>query len=117
MSCVSISPTNPCDGSTAIITMEYKDEDGTPVVPSNLQWQLINKAGDIINGRTFATGSFTGDTIVLKGDDLLFLTNLDSGERWFAVKGIYNSSAGSDLPLIGELKFTIVDVKNVAPVA
>lgn len=117
MSCISISPTNPCDGGTAIISMTFLDENEGETPVSNLQWQLINKAGDIINERDFASNSFSGDTVVLSGADLLLATNLDSGERWFAVKGTYNSDAGSDLPLIGELKFTIVDVKNVDPIA
>lgn len=117
MGCIAISPINPCDGGTAIISMTFRDEDGTEVVPSNLQWQLINKAGDIINDRDFASNDFSGDTVVLSDADLLLQTNLDSGERWFAVKGTYNSSAGSDLPLIGELKFTIADIKNIDPIA
>jgi len=115
MSCISISPTNPCDSGSAIITLSFLDENDEVTPVSSLQWQLINKAGDIINERDFASNSFSGDTVVLSGADLLLQTNLDSGERWFAVKGTYNSSAGSDLPIIGELKFTIVDVKNIDP--
>lgn len=115
MSGFTISPTNPLDGGTAVIEMTFTDEDGEAVVPTGLEWQLSDKFGDVIGTMTFANGSFTGDTIVLSGTDLVLADADDSGERYFGVKGLYDSSAGTGLSLVGELKFTILDLKNIVP--
>jgi len=114
MSCISISDTNPCDGGSAVITLAFEDEDENVVVPSNLQWQLMNKHLEIMNSLSFANNDFTGDTVVLSGDDITLEDSSDSGERYFCVKGLYTSDAGADLPIIGELKFTIQDIRNIA---
>ncbi len=97
----------PAEKGTAIVTLGFTDEDGAVVVPTNLAWQLMRSNGVVVNGRTFATGSFSGVTIVLSGDDLAILSRGDSGYRILSIQGIYTSSAGVDLPLKGECKFSI----------
>ena len=113
MSGISISSVNPNDGGTAVITMTFTDEDGNTVIPINLQWQLMDKFRNVINSRSFANGSFTGNTVVLSGDDLLLQSDTDEGDRYFGVRGNYDSSAGSGLPLTDELKFTIQNLVNI----
>lgn len=113
MSCVTVSSTNPCDCGTAVITLSFTDENGEAFVPLNAEWQLSNKAGDIINNQDFASNNLTSTQVILTGDDLALASNMDSGERWFAVRGTYDSTIGGGLSFIGELKFTIQDVLNV----
>ena len=97
----------PAEKGTAVVTLSFQDEDGNAVVPTSLAWQLMKSDGTVINGRTFAAGSFTGTTIVLKDDDLAIWGSSDSGYRALSIKGVYTSSAGSNLSLTGECKFVI----------
>jgi len=97
----------PSEKGTAVVTLVFTDEDGAAVVPTGLAWQLMRSSGVVVNNRTFALGSFSGSTIVLSGDDLAIFTGGDSGYRILSIQGVYISSAGSDLPLKGECKFTI----------
>ena len=112
MSCITISTVKPREEGTAVITLVFTDEDDNIVVPTSLAWQLSDKNGNIINENTFANNSFTGNTIVLTGDDLSLQSVTDEGDRYFAVQGVYDSSAGSDLPLHDEFKFTICNLIN-----
>jgi hypothetical protein len=106
MAAITVSEIKPAEDGTAIITLTFTDEDGTTVIPTELKWQLMETDGTIINNRTFALGSFTGTTIVLFGDDLA----IEDGEslcRILSVQGIYDSTAGNNLPIKGELMFWI----------
>lgn len=97
----------PAEKGTAVATLVFTDEDGAATVPSDLAWQLMRPDGTVINGRTFALGSFSGTTIVLSGDDLAMFGSTDTGYRVLSIQGVYDSDAGSDLPLKGECGFAI----------
>ena len=97
----------PAEKGTAVVTLVFTDEDGASVVPTSLAWQLMRSDGTVIGTRTFANGSFSGGTIVLSGDDLAIFGSTDNGYRVLSIQGVYTSSAGSDLPLKGECKFSI----------
>lgn len=97
----------PSEKGTAIVTLAFTDEDGTTVVPTSLAWQLMRTDGTVINSRTFALGSFAGTTVVLSGDDLAMFGATDRGVRVFSVQGVYDSDAGTGLPLKGECRFKI----------
>ncbi len=107
MAAITVSPEKPAEKGTAVITLAFVDEDGTTVVPTGLAWQLMKTDGTVINGRTFAIGSFSGTEVVLSGDDLVIFGDSDSGYRVFSVQGVYDSDAGTDLPINAELKFAI----------
>lgn len=113
MSCITISPVNPKEESTAVITLSFLDEDEGVVTPSDLEWQLVDRLGSIVNDLDFASNSFTGTEIVLTGDDLSLSGVDDDGDRYFCVRGIYDSSAGTGLSITGELKFTICNLLNI----
>ena len=104
MSTISIRP---AEKGTAIVTLTFTDEDGKGVVPKSAQWQLMTTDGTIVNGRSFAECSFTGTEVVLSGDDLAIYGTTDSGYRLFAIHAVYDSDAGSDLPLNDEVRFKI----------
>ncbi len=114
MSCITESSIKPKEGGTGVVTLVFTDEDGNTVVPTSLQWQLSDDRGNIINNNTFASNDFTGNTVVLQGDDLALQSPSDDGDRYFAVQGVYASSAGTGLPLKGEMKFTICNLLNIA---
>ena len=108
MSAITISTTKPSEQGTAVITMAFTDEDAATVTPTSLAWQLMRSDnGTIINSRTFALGSFSGTEIVLQGDDLAAFGSSDTGGRLFSVQGVYDSSAGSNLPINAELSFSV----------
>ena len=107
MAAITISSTKPAEQGTAVITLAFTDEDEITVVPTSLAWQLMRIDGTVINSRTFALETFTGTEIVLSGDDLAMFGSRDTGRRRFSVQGVYDSSAGSDLPLKAECEFII----------
>jgi hypothetical protein len=102
-----ISSIKPAEKGTAVVTLAFTDEDGSTVVPTSLAYQLMKSDGTVINNRTFALSTFTGTEIVLSGDDLAMYGSSDSGFRILSVQGVYDSTAGSDLPLKEECKFVI----------
>lgn len=108
MAAISVSSIKPAEQGTAVVTLAFTDEDEATVVPTSLSWQLMRvDDGSTVNERTFANCSFSGSTIVLSGDDLATFGLSDTGDRVLSVQGVYTSSAGSDLPLKGELSFTV----------
>ena len=102
-----ITSIKPNEKGTAVVTLAFTDEDDNTVVPTSLEWQLMKSDGTVINSRTFANGSFVGTEIVLSGNDLAIFGNSDSGNRVLSIQGVYDSTAGSDLPLKDELKFVV----------
>lgn len=107
MTALSVDTTKPAELGTAVITMAFTDEDGNTVVPTSLEWQLMRSDGTVINENTFSEGSFTGTTVVLSGNDLAYFGSSDNAKRIFSVQGVYDSNAGTDLPLNAELRFEI----------
>ena len=100
----------PNEKGTAVVTLSFTDEDGVIVTPNSAEWQLQDRAGNVINERSFENGSFTGDTVVLTGNDLAIIGPTDNGVRVFAIQARYDSSAGSDLHLKDEIIFRIRDL-------
>ena len=98
--------TKPNERGTAIFTMTFTDENGDVVVPSSSAWQLMKTDGTIVNNRDFANCSFSGTTVVLSGDDLQLFES-DDKKRIFAIEASYDSTAGSNLPLVDEVQFKI----------
>ena len=93
---------------TAVVTLTFTDEDGDTVIPTNLAWELRDLGTRVlINNRDFSSGSFSGNTLVLTGLDLALISAGDQGKRRLGVQGLYDSSAGTDLPLKGEFEFSI----------
>lgn len=91
---------------TAVVTMTFLDFDGEPVTPVTRAWQLMKRDGTIINNRTFASGAFSGTTVVLSGDDLALDSTKDI-VRIFAIQGTYNHALGNGLPFTEEVEFNI----------
>lgn len=104
-------PTPAIDGSTYVVRFAFADEDGVAVVPETLEWRLENRIGRIINDRDWDSIA-PGETvdILLSGDDLYYE---DGGERVVTIRGTYNSSAGSGLPLTGEARFLVTNLQGI----
>ena len=97
------------EGSTYIVTVTYKDEDGSAVTPNSVIWTLTNGRGQVVNSRSAVSiaSPGTSNTIVLQGDDL----NIDDGEeREISISALYDSSNGSGLPLKDSATFVIEEV-------
>lgn len=101
------------EGSTFAIKVDFTvktdpdDEVGIPFTPnSGLTWNLNDKNGNEVNGRTDVDiDSAESIIIVLSGADLA----LAGGpiHRYVTVKGTFNGVLGNNLPLIGEVSFQI----------
>lgn len=82
-------------GGTAVITVDFYDEDGAAVTPNTASWTLRKaKTGEIINSREDVSISplDTSVDIVLSGNDL------PSGRLRLYIEWTYDSAAGNDLP-------------------
>ena len=102
---------------TYMITCAFTDEDGDAVAPDSITWTLSDSNGSIINSREdVAVGSPASSVdIVLSGDDLA----IQAGEtastvtRRITIEAVYDSDAGSDLPLKDEAVFPLENLLNV----
>lgn len=113
---ISIGTAN--EKGTLIISCAFTDEDGDSVIPTSIVWSLVDKYGTIINSREQVSVSVPAASIdiVLSGLDLTFRTN-DSGQyidRYIVVEAIYDSSAGTDLPLKDQGYFQIENLKYIS---
>jgi len=102
--------------STYIVNASFFDEDDNPVIPkAGLKWTLTDSNGNTINSRKDV--AITPDTsvdIVLSGDDLQIVGSDDNRLRLVTVEGIYDSAAGSDLALKGEVRFYVDNLIVIA---
>ena len=92
---------------TYIITATFYDEDDSLVVPNAVTWTLTDGNQKVVNSRSaVAATPASSITIVLSGDDLKLS---DGEERKIRVDATYDSSNGTDLPLIETEQFHIED--------
>lgn len=99
-------------GTTAF-TVIFKDENDRVIIPKTSNFQLMKLDRTIIGERTFANGAFTGNKVILSGNDLSIFGDDDTRFRIFAVRGTYDSTYGNDLPCNCEVEFTITRVLNI----
>ena len=97
--------------STYVITCAFTDEDGAAVVPAIITWTLTNGDGTTVNSRkdVAVLVPAASVSIVLSGDDLALSEGRDN-YRKITVRGTYDSSLGSGLPIVGEAEFVITNV-------
>lgn len=101
---------------TFIVTAAFYDDQGDSVAPDSMFWSLVDKDENVINEREdveIASPETTED-IVLHGDDLAILAGYSEEERYLVLEGTYTSDAGNGLPITGQLKFYVVNLKKVA---
>ena len=104
--------------ATYVITLNFEDEDGDPVVPDSITWTLSTAAGDIVNSRedvAVAVPAASVD-IVLSGDDLAVLTGETNTvvSRRMTVEAVVDTDAGNDLPVKDEVIFVIENLLAVS---
>jgi len=105
--------TNAIEQSTYSVTFSFADTQGNAVTPNELTWTLVDTSANVINSREdVSITPGTSVTIVLSGDDLT-LSEGTGKERVLKIKGTYNSSLGTNLPLKDEATFTIDDLVSV----
>ena len=102
--------THATENSSYVVTVSFEDENGDAVIPNVITWTLKDEdTGSIVNARTtvsVATPAASVD-ILLKGDDLEPLT-ATSKKLILTVNATYNSSLGTNIPLVGEC-FIVVE--------
>ena len=110
----TITSVLPVEEGTAVVTIAFKDEDGSAVTPSAATWTLTDGDGTVINSRNqVAIGSLAASVnVVLKGDDLSLAAGSGT-TRKFLVEYTYTSNLGSGLPGKAQLIFSIEDLAAV----
>ena len=104
--------------STFIITCVFTDETDTEVTPTSITWTLTDSSGTVINDREDEVVAVPAPSIdiVLSGNDLA----IQSGEtaskvsRRLLIEAVYDSDAGTDLPLKDEAIFVIGNLVDVS---
>lgn len=102
---ITLGP-RPNESSTMVITVYFKDVDGTAFTPIDCVWSLTDESGNVINGRDRVAKVITGtyENFVLSGDDIRYS---DGATRVFLVEGTYNSAYANGVPYREEAKFYI----------
>lgn len=100
------------DGSTYVVTAEFRDAAGSATVPTTIEWTLTDDVGNTINSRASILASLTATLpIVLSGNDLKYS---DGKRRIVYIYALYDSTEGTNLPLRDEVHFPIVNLLNLA---
>lgn len=104
--------------STFVLTISFYDENGELVTPTSATWTLTDSAGDIINSREDVTISSLSSTVnvVLSGLDLALSDSVSDPVRKMLVKGAYNSTLGTGLPLRDQITFEIDNLTGLTGV-
>ena len=100
----------PAEKGTAIVTLAPVDEDGVALTFGQLiapKWQLMRTDGTVVNTRTFAASTMTTLEFVLTGADLALFGSSDNKKRVISFQATYDSTVGTELPLIAECTFAI----------
>jgi hypothetical protein len=100
--------------STYKITVTYKDEDGSGVVPNNATWTLTDGDGKVINARSDVVITVPGLTndIWLQGADLACRSWQDE-TRILTMSIDYDSGASTGLPCKEQVSFVVKNLKAV----
>lgn len=110
---MTVLPTVAAEEGTYVISLTFKDEDGTALTPTTLTWTLTDEDGTVVNSRSGVAASVAATiNIVLSGDDLA-LSDAKKRRRCVSVSGTYTSTYGAALPLKDEIWFTIRDLLKV----
>ena len=101
----------PVEGSSFLITVGFKDMDGTPFVPITCAWTLTDGLGTVLNNREKVSASVTAPLhrFILSGADLKFADGKTKGNRVFTIEGTFDSVYGEDLPYREQIGFSILD--------
>lgn len=93
------------EGGTLVISASFQDEQEASVVPNTLNYTLLDDYGQIVNSLDKVTVTPSSSIeVTLSGN------NLPAGVLYFLLKGTYDSTAGTGLPLKGYAK--IDKIKN-----
>lgn len=105
-------PNSVIDGSTTVMTVRFRDDDGNPVTPNNIYWSMYDRDGNIINSRSQeeVIPPDTDIKILLQGNDLVLDEEHRRAERFVKVWGTFDSNLGTDLPFVEEIAFVISDI-------
>ena len=99
--------------STLVITAAFTDETGAAVVPTSLNWSLLDASGNVMNSRSeVALTPAAIVKIVLTGNDLA-LPATSSAVRKVLLQGRYDSSNGTGLYLKETAQFSIINLPGV----
>jgi hypothetical protein len=108
-----IMKTVPEQGS-ATFKCVFKDEDGSSVVPTSINWDLTALDGSVIAYNQSVSVPASTTYITISGSNFRILEGEDRwGERLLTIRATYNSTYGTGLPLNKQIKFRVQNLKLV----
>ena len=100
------------DGSAAVATATFTDEDGVAVIPDSINWSLFDPDGAIVNSKeevSVAVPAASVD-ILIEGEN-----NLYSGgyKRTFVIEAVVDLAAGNNQDSNESATYQILDIPGV----
>jgi hypothetical protein len=103
------------EGSSFALSVTFKDEAGTPVIPTKITWSLTDLDGTIINNRDqveVETPDSSIDIVLNENDTLCLIEGSNKEHRVITVYCEYNSDLGNGLTMYKEGKLAIKNLLN-----
>ena len=98
-----------------IVDADFKDEDGNAVVPTNVDWKLVDKQGTTVVSDTGVTPVAASMSFLLSGNDLAIPDGVEGDvDRYFRVTYSYVSGTFGALTTSSEVPFDIENHKGLA---
>jgi hypothetical protein len=104
--------TNGTEEGTYVVTAVFTDEDGSSVIPNNINWWLYDSSRNIVNARSNVSIAVPAASIdvLLQGDDLAIIGT--DNRRVFRLEWDYDSSLGTGLPGKSEVEFEVTNLET-----
>lgn len=100
--------------STLVVSVTFLDEADEEITPLSVDWTLTDRYGVVVNERDgVSVTPATTVTLLLTGDDLMLLGEMDSGQRLLLVEATY-SGHGATVNLREEIEFTVRALTGVS---
>ena len=101
---------------TAEIKLYFRDQEGTPIIPSTLFYSLVNEEDEIINDLDDIPLELASEvSVFLTGDDLsLSVLERSTGwaYRYLTITGTYNEGPSSGLQIAASSRFKVCAIRH-----
>lgn len=100
--------------SSYFVRVQFKDETGAAVTPTEVNWTLTDGRGSVVNSREGVSETPASTVVIALTDEDLSLANLVGETRYLLIEAVYDSDLGTGLSLRDQAQFTIDDLVKVA---
>jgi hypothetical protein len=97
------------EGSTPSVSMEFRDDTGSPVTPTSAWYKIVNQDGTVIKAKTVIEGELSPEiTVTLEPEDTRIISDANKRERRVVVvQAIYSA----ERRINQEFSFSVVNLR------